>query len=146
MLVYISGKFRRILPGNNLNCIYYAIIQSCVDCWVSTFEKHLNHFRKLQKRAARIVTQNLTAISGGSRGGRSGRAPPRSGCQKQKKRPDLGLNMLQNASFLRFHFFSGGSMPTGPSRAYETGCGLYKFLNKSAPPLPFVNSWIRHWR
>ena len=54
-------KLRKILPYNNFNCIYYAIFQSCIDyclsVWGSTSEKHLNHLQKLQKRAARIVTQ-----------------------------------------------------------------------------------------
>ena len=61
--LYILRKLRKNLPYNNFNCIYYAIFQSCIDyclsVWGSTSEKHLNHLQKLQKRAARIVTQNF---------------------------------------------------------------------------------------
>ena len=61
--LYILRKLRKFLPYNIFNCIYYAIFQSCVDyclsVWGSTSEKHLNHLQKLQKRAARIVTQNF---------------------------------------------------------------------------------------
>ena len=62
--LYILRKLRKMLPFNNFNCIYYAIFQSCIDyclsVWGSTSEKHLNHLQKLQKRAARIVTQNFS--------------------------------------------------------------------------------------
>ena len=61
--LYILRKLRKSLPYNNFNCIYYDIFQSCIDnclsVWGSTSEKHLNHLQKLQKRAARIVTQNF---------------------------------------------------------------------------------------
>ena len=61
--LYILRKLRKKLPYNNFKCIYYAIFQSCIDyclsVWGSTSEKHLNHLQKLQKRAARIVTQNF---------------------------------------------------------------------------------------
>ena len=61
--LYILRKLVQILIFNNFNCIYYAIFQSCIDyclsVWGTTSEKHLNHLQKLQKRAARIVTQNL---------------------------------------------------------------------------------------
>ena len=39
--------------------------------------------------------------------------------------------MLQNASVFKI---SGGACPRIPSRAYEAGCDVYKFLKKSAPP------------
>ena len=46
--------------------------------------------------------------------------------------------MIQNTSFEASDFFfrGGGSMPPDPSRTYEAGCGVYKFLKKSAPPPP----------
>ena len=59
--------------------------------------------------------------------------------------------MIQNTSFeasdLFFYGGGGGSMPPDLSRTYEAGCGVYKFLKKSAapPPPPFVNSSIRNW-
>ena len=87
------------------------------------------------------LSRNALNTSGGLSGGRSRRhpppPPPRSGSQKQKNRPDLGRNMLQNASFEASDIiFFRGSMPPGPSRAYETDCGVYIFLKELAPPPP----------
>ena len=56
---------------------------------------------------------------------------PRSRSQKQKKRPCLGRNMVQNASFeaLNFKIFRT------PVKHIISGCGVYKCLQKSAPPV-----------
>ena len=61
--LYILQKLRQNLLCNNFNSIYYAIFQSCIyyclSVWGSTSEKKSSHLQKLQKRAARIVTQNF---------------------------------------------------------------------------------------
>ena len=73
----------------------------------------------------KIGSEMQIGSSGGSGGG--GAPPPTLfSVPKTKKLPYLGRNMLQNASFeaLDFKF----------SRAYETGCEMFNFLKKSAPP------------
>ena len=80
---------------------------------------------------------NYDIVSGGSVQG------PKKQKLPTKFRPKYGLECVIWG--LKFPKFSGGACPRTSLEHKSASCVMYKFLQKSPPPPPFLNSLVRHW-